>query len=74
VVQGSKDYACCAAWPGLQLIMVAFHIENYWANRCLTFTMLLRLLRLVQLMRRLFVDSLVASGTSGLSRSAVMTL
>jgi hypothetical protein len=68
---------CCSAlliplWsldaPGHQIIMVAAHIENYWANRCVTFTMLLRLLRLVQLMRRLFVDSLVASGTSGLAR------
>lgn len=48
--------------------MVSLHVENYWANRCLTFTMFLRLLRLVQLMKLLFVDSLITSGTNGLSR------
>lgn len=48
--------------------MVSGRIASYWANRCLTFTMLLRLLRLVQLMKVLFVDSLITSGTTGLSR------
>jgi hypothetical protein len=52
----------------LQIVMVSGRIANYWANRCLTFTMLLRLLRLAALMKVLFVDSLIRSGSSGLSR------
>eukprot|EP00879_Flechtneria_rotunda_P020346 GHRR01021397.1.p1 GENE.GHRR01021397.1~~GHRR01021397.1.p1 ORF type:complete len:317 (+),score=92.52 GHRR01021397.1:277-1227(+) len=69
VIRGTFFIDVMAVIPVIyQILMVAFHIQNYWANRCFTFTMLLRLMRLVQLMRVLFVDSLVTSGGRGISR------
>ena len=41
--------------------MIGLNMQDYWANRTGTFLMLLRLVRLVALMRVLFVDSIMSS-------------